>query len=177
MWQVATAARASTFGRISAAPRAQLIPTLSRSKCETECQNASIVCPERVRPALSMIVPETITGRLTSLSTKYLLMAKRHAFMFRVSKLVSGNRMSDPADDQAVDLFVIGVDQLVEGDVPVRRVGDVGGDGGGLIGRPDAPGDEPGAVGGFFEELVGDLSGERGGGPVHLEGEMPPGRN
>ena len=72
------------------------MPTLSRSKCETECQNASIVWPESVRPALSMIVPETITGSRTSWSSKYLSMANRHAFMFSVSKLVSGNRMSTP---------------------------------------------------------------------------------
>ena len=73
-----------------------MIPTLSMSKCETECQNASMVWPESVRPALSMIVPEIMTGRRTSLSSKYLSMANRHAFMFSVSKLVSGKRMCDP---------------------------------------------------------------------------------
>ena len=35
---------------ISRAPSAQLMPTLNKSACETEIQNASTVCPESVRP-------------------------------------------------------------------------------------------------------------------------------
>jgi len=72
------------------------MPTLRSSKCETECQNASIVWPESVRPLASVMVADTMTGRRTPCLTKYWSIANRHAFMLRVSKLVSGNSRSTP---------------------------------------------------------------------------------
>ncbi len=38
------------------------MPTLSRSMCETEIQNASTVWPESVRPLWSAMVTDTMTG-------------------------------------------------------------------------------------------------------------------
>lgn len=48
-------------GRISLAPSAQLMPTDSGRACITEVQNASTVCPDRVRPLLSVMVTEIVT--------------------------------------------------------------------------------------------------------------------
>ena len=35
---------------------------MNGSACRTEFQNASVVCPDNVRPEASVIVPEIITG-------------------------------------------------------------------------------------------------------------------
>ena len=51
------------YGRISAAPSAQLRPTASGRTWRTEFQNASGVWPDSVRPDASVIVPETMIGR------------------------------------------------------------------------------------------------------------------
>ena len=51
------------YGRISAAPSAQLRPTASGRTWRIEFQNASGVCPDSVRPDASVIVPDTITGQ------------------------------------------------------------------------------------------------------------------
>ena len=59
----AIAAKSERKGRISTAPRAQLIPTLRSSIWRTEYQKASMVWPERVRPLASVMVTDTITGR------------------------------------------------------------------------------------------------------------------
>ena len=59
----ATRASSSMYGRISAAPSEQLMPTASGRTCRTEFQNASVVWPDSVRPEASVIVPETITGK------------------------------------------------------------------------------------------------------------------
>ena len=61
----------SMYGRICFAPRAQLIPTLNRGRCEMEFQKASTVCPESVRPLRSVIVTETITGTRRPCFSKY----------------------------------------------------------------------------------------------------------
>src|SRR3979490_2297302 len=52
----------STEGRISAAPSEQLTPTISGFACWTESQNASTVCPERLRPLLSIAVNDSHSG-------------------------------------------------------------------------------------------------------------------
>ena len=52
----------SMCGRISCGPSAQLMPTLSRSIFDTVFQYASTVCPESVRPLLSVMVNDSITG-------------------------------------------------------------------------------------------------------------------
>ena len=46
------------------------MPTERRSKWEMECQKASMVWPERVRPDLSVMVTETMTGRVRPVCSK-----------------------------------------------------------------------------------------------------------
>ena len=46
-------------GLICSAPKAQFSPTAVILACRIECQNASTVCPDNVRPLASVIVPET----------------------------------------------------------------------------------------------------------------------
>ena len=59
----ATRDSSSMYGRISAAPSAQLRPTASGRTWRTEFQNASGVWPDSVRPDASVIVPDTMTGK------------------------------------------------------------------------------------------------------------------
>ena len=66
----ATREISSMYGRISAAPSAQLRPTASGLACRTESQKASGVWPESVRPEASVTVPETITGSRIACSSK-----------------------------------------------------------------------------------------------------------
>ena len=61
------------YGRISAAPSAQLRPTASGRTWRTEFQNASGVCPDSVRPDASVIVPDTMSGRRRPARSKYAL--------------------------------------------------------------------------------------------------------
>ena len=89
-------ASSATYGRRSAAPSAQLRPIMNGSACCTEFQKASTVCPDKVRPDASVIVPEIITGRVTPVFAKLCLIAKIAAFAFSVSKIVSTIRKSTP---------------------------------------------------------------------------------
>ena len=77
---------------MSEAPSAQFTPTLNGSACATEIQNASIVCPDSVRPLRSVIVTEIMSG--TSGATS--LAAAIAAFAFSVSKIVSTRSRSTP---------------------------------------------------------------------------------
>ena len=54
-------ASSSMYGRISFAPNAQLIPTLSSGACEMEFHAASTVWPDSVRPEASVIVSDAIS--------------------------------------------------------------------------------------------------------------------
>ena len=47
---------------MSLAPSAQLMPTLNGLACAIDTQNASMVCPDSVRPLRSVIVTEIISG-------------------------------------------------------------------------------------------------------------------
>ncbi len=47
-----------------AAPNAQLSPTVNGLACRIEFQKAETVCPDKIRPDASVIVPETISGIL-----------------------------------------------------------------------------------------------------------------
>ena len=48
---------------MASGPSEQLTPMLNRpGACSTEYQNASSVCPDRVRPLRSVIVMEIISG-------------------------------------------------------------------------------------------------------------------
>ena len=69
---------------------------LKRGACETEIQNASKVCPERVRPLASVIVPEIISGNLLPCVSKTSSAAKSAALQFSVSKTVSMSKRSAP---------------------------------------------------------------------------------
>ena len=70
MYTGAMRASSSMYGRISFAPRAQLMPTVSRGACEIEFHAASTVCPDSVRPDASVMVMEAITGTRLPLSSK-----------------------------------------------------------------------------------------------------------
>ena len=84
--------------------------------------------------------------------------------------------MSTPAGDQAVDLLVVGVDQLVEGDVASRGSATLAATEADLSVGPMLPATNRGRSGVLSVVLVADAPGERGGGPVHLEGTCLPGR-
>ena len=71
-------------------------PTASGFAWRTEYQKASAVCPLRVRPERSVMVPEIMTGSLRSLRRKNSSTANSAAFAFRVSKTVSTMMMSAP---------------------------------------------------------------------------------
>ncbi len=86
----------STYGRISFAPSAQLIPTESSGTCAIEFQNASTIWPESVRPDLSVIVTETMSGTRRAPSSKSCCAAKSAALRTSVSKTVSKRRTSAP---------------------------------------------------------------------------------
>ena len=81
---------------MSLAPRAQLRPIAMGLEWPTEFQNASLVWPDRVRPELSTMVPETKTGIFCPHCVKNLSMANRAAFALRVSKMVSTSSTSTP---------------------------------------------------------------------------------
>ena len=57
---------------MSRAPSAQLMPTLNGRACAIETQNASIVCPDSVRPLRSVIVTEIISGSRTPVLLEHL---------------------------------------------------------------------------------------------------------
>jgi hypothetical protein len=79
------------------APSEQLTPTISGLACSTESQNASAVCPERLRPLRSIAVKESQRGSSGATSAA----ATIAAFAFSVSKIVSTSRMSTPPSASA----------------------------------------------------------------------------
>ena len=74
---------------MSRAPSAQLRPTASGRAWRIEPQNASVTCPDRVRPDASVIVPEMMTGQRRPCSSKSVSTAKIAALALSVSKIVS----------------------------------------------------------------------------------------
>ena len=82
----------ATYGRISFAPSAQLMPTISGSACSIDVQNASIVWPQSVRPERSTIVTLIQSGNCGAASRA----AAIAAFAFSVSKIVSISSRSTP---------------------------------------------------------------------------------
>ena len=91
----------SAYGRMSAAPNAQFKPIVKGFACRTEFQKASTVCPDKIRPDASVTVPDNIIGKRNLFSSKYVSIAKRAALQFKVSKIVSTNRMSTPPSTKA----------------------------------------------------------------------------
>ena len=67
----------------------------------TEFQNASTVCPVRVRPDLSVMVPETMTGSRMPRASKVCSTANNAALALRVSKMVSTRMTSTPPSRSA----------------------------------------------------------------------------
>ncbi len=66
-----------------------------------EIKKASAVCPDNVLPDASVIVPLTIIGTSICLSSFTSSIAKRAAFAFKVSKIVSTNKISEPPSSKA----------------------------------------------------------------------------
>ena len=89
-------------GRISRAPSAQLRPTLNGRACAIDTQKASIVWPESVRPLLSVIVTEIMTGTsvhagsFAARASNSSWIATMAAFALSVSKIVSTRSTSAP---------------------------------------------------------------------------------
>ena len=84
------------YGLISGAPRAQLRPTAIGLACRIEFQNASVTCPDNVRPEASVMVPEMITGQRRPRSSNSVSTANTAALAFSESKIVSMIRRSTP---------------------------------------------------------------------------------
>ena len=68
----------------------------------TEFQKASTVCPDRVRPDRSVIVPEIQIGRGSYPSSSRSRIAFTAALQFRVSVMVSIRNMSTPPSCRAI---------------------------------------------------------------------------
>ena len=68
---------------------AQFRPIASGCACRSEYQKASAVCPERVRPEASVMVPEIITGRRAPISANTSSIANSAALALRGSNTVS----------------------------------------------------------------------------------------
>ena len=64
--------------------------------CAREFQNASTVCPERVRPLASVIVPEIMSGTSSPRSSRTSATANAAAFALSVSTTVSMSSRSAP---------------------------------------------------------------------------------
>ncbi|MNG19059.1 hypothetical protein D3C84_1031790 [compost metagenome] len=78
------------------APRAQFRPTEIGLAWRTEFQKASVVCPDRVRPEASVMVPEIMIGSSKPSSSNTPCTAKIAALALRVSKMVSIRIRSEP---------------------------------------------------------------------------------
>ncbi len=72
------------------------MPTASGRACAIEIQNASIVCPDSVRPLRSAIVAEITRGSSTPVSSKTSNAAAMAALALSVSKIVSIRRRWQP---------------------------------------------------------------------------------
>ena len=72
------------------------MPTETGRACFTEAQKASMLWPDRVRPAFCDTVTEIISGSRRPISPKSLSSAKMAALALSVSKTVSSSRMSAP---------------------------------------------------------------------------------
>ena len=139
-------ASSATYGRMSRAPSAQLMPTLNGRACAIDTQNASIVWPDSVRPLRSVIVAEIISGRRTPFSSNTSSIATMPGLgVQRVDDRLEQQQVA-AAVDQAAHLLLVGLAQLVERHVAERRIVDVGRDRQDPVGRPHRAGDEARAI-------------------------------
>ena len=88
-------------GVICAAPNEQFNPTEKSGACDTDMRNASTVCPERVRPAASAMVAESIIGTPLPAFMKTCSAASRAALALSVSNTVSISSRSTPPSRSA----------------------------------------------------------------------------
>ena len=130
------------YGRISAAPSAQLSPTASGFTWRTAFQNASGVWPDSVRPDASVIVPDTMSGRRCPTRSKYDSIANSAALALSVSKMVSTRIRSAPPSARPRDRFAVRRHELVVRHVARARIVDVGRDRRRAVGRAHRAGDE-----------------------------------
>ena len=134
------------------------MPTLSKSMCETEIQNASTVWPESVRPLWSTMVTDTMMGTRCPEASKYssMAIAKRRFGVQRVEDRLDQQEIG-AAFDEAARLLVVDLAQFVERDAARRGAIDVLRHRGGAVGRPHRSGDEAMRAGMRGFEFVGDL--------------------
>ena len=77
------------------------MPTENTSACWMLARKASTVCPDKVRPALSLTVKDTISGTLLPFFSITVSAAYRAAFTLRVSNTVSMMSASTPPSSSA----------------------------------------------------------------------------
>ena len=99
-----------------------MIPTERSGACETEFQNASTIWPERVRPDLSVIVTETISGTLRPASSKCSERGEERGLEDERVEDGLDEEDVDPAVDEAANLLRVGRDELVEDVGSLSRV-------------------------------------------------------
>jgi hypothetical protein len=87
--------KVSTCGRIASRP-ARSSADRQRPRVRQRRMKASAVCPDRVRPEASVMVPEIITGRRAPRASKASSSAYSAALALSVSKMVSTMRVSAP---------------------------------------------------------------------------------
>ena len=143
-------------------------PTLNGRAWRIECQNASGVWPDSVRPLASVIVPEIISGSAEPEPLEQLVDGEdRRLRVERVEDRLDDEEVHATLD-QPVGRLAVGGDELVEPDVPGTGVGDVRRDRRGPVRRSDRPADVARAAGLARLERIGGLPGEPGRGDVHL---------
>ena len=92
------------------------MPTASGRACATDVQNASTVWPDSVRPLLSVMVTDTMSGSSTPSLLEHL--QRRHDGRLGVERVEDRLDQQDVAAalDQAAHLFGVRLAHLVEGD-------------------------------------------------------------
>ena len=174
----ATPASSARKGRISSAPSAQLMPTASGRACATDVQKASTVWPERVRPLLSVMVTEIISGSSTSLLREDLL--RRDDGGLGVQRVEDGldQQEVDAALDESAHLLRVGLAQRVEADRAERRVVHVRRDArASCCVGPMAPATKRGLSGVRALQASATLRASRAASRLISVGEMPPRRS
>ena len=86
-------------------------------KCRIENQNASGVCPDRLRPDKSVMVPEIMSGSSKPNSSKTCLTANPAALALKGVEYGFNQYRIRAAFDQAACLLRAGFHQFIESDV------------------------------------------------------------
>ena len=158
------------YGRSIRAPRAQLSPIANGRAWRTLFQNAPTVWPDSVLPDWSVIVPLTMTGTRKPSSSKSALDGEdRGLAVERVEDRLDQEDVR-ATGDEAAGRVLVGVDQLVPGDVARSRVVDVGREAGRLVSGAERTRDKTRLVRILGGRCVGGFAGDRGRRAVHLLG-------